>query len=102
MKIMPIGHRILVAPDKTEEVTSSGIVITRSTVDKEQQAQVRGTVVEVGEYAYQEYASPWCKKGDRVLYQRYAGMRIPDDKGGYLEDLLLLNDLDLTAILIEE
>ena len=102
MKILPVGHRILIKPDKIEEKTKGGIIIHHDLLQKEQQAQVAGMVVEVGGDCYREYDAPWCKKGDRVLYQRHAGMRVPDGKGGFLEDLLLLNDLDITGIILEE
>jgi len=84
-----------------EEVSKGGIIIHKGLVEKEQQAQVAGVVLKVGKDCYREYDTPWCKEGDKVLYQRHAGMRIPNNEGGYIEDLLLLNDLDVTG-LIEE
>ena len=99
MKVIPVGERILVKPDKIEETTKSGLYLPTK---KEQEAQVVGEVLEVGADAYREYSSPWCKKGDKVLYQRYAGMRIPDGNGGFLEGMLLLNDLDVTGRVIED
>lgn len=102
MRIMPVGHRILVKPDVIEEKSKGGIILHREAVEKEQQAQVTGEVLEVSPHAYMEYSPGWCKKGDKVLYQRYAGMRIPDGKGGFLEGLLLLNDLDITGVVLED
>lgn len=99
MNIKPVGHRVLIKPDKIEEVTKGGIIIHRDYIEKEQQAQVAGTVLAVGYDAYREYDFKWCNVGDRVLYQRHAGMRVPDGKGGFIEDLLLLNDLDVTGII---
>ena len=101
MKILPIGHRILISPDNIEEKIGS-FYIPKDVHSKEQQAQVAGIILEVGADCYREYDAPWCKKGDRVLYQRYAGMRVPDGKGGFIEDMLLLNDLDVTAVILEE
>ena len=102
MRILPVGHRILIQPDTIEEKTKGGIIIHREAVAKEQQAQVTGLVLAVAVDAYREYDAPWCKEGDKVLYQRYAGMRIPDGNGGFVEGLLLLNDLDVTGIVLEE
>lgn len=101
MKVKPVGHRVLIKPDKIEEVTKGGIIIHRDLVEKEQQAQVSGVVVDMGLDCYREYDVDWCKIGDKVLYQRHAGMRVPDGNGGFLEDLLLLNDLDVTGIIEE-
>ena len=97
MIVRPVGHRVLVKPEKIEEKIGS-IVIAKATTDKEQLAQVRGTVLDVGKDCWREFNDPWCKIGDTVLYQRYAGMRVPDGRGSFIEDMLLLNDLDITAI----
>lgn len=103
MRVIPVGHRVLVQPDPVEEKSASGIVLAVGDTKKlEQNSQVIGTVLEIGEGAYKEFDSPWCKVGDRVLYQRYAGMKVPDGKGKYRDDLLVLNDLDITAVVLEE
>ena len=101
MKVLPIGHRILIQPNNVEEKVGS-FYIPKDVHSKEQQAQVIGLVLAVAVDAYREYDAPWCKEGDKVLYQRYAGMRIPDGNGGFVEGLLLLNDLDVTGIVLEE
>ena len=38
---------------------------------------------------------PWCKKGDWVIFARYAGSRLKIDGG----DLRLLNDDEILAII---
>ena len=101
MKVLPIGHRILIQPNNVEEKVGS-FYIPKDVHSKEQQAQVIGLVLAVAVDAYREYDAPWCKEGDKVLYQRYAGMRIPDGNGGFVEGLLLVNDLDVTGIVLEE
>lgn len=102
MQVAPVGHRVLIQPEKVEETTKGGIIIAKPHVEKEQLAQVCGKVLAVGADCWHEYASPWCKVGDRVLYQRYAGMRVPDDRGGFRDDMVLLNDLDITGIVLED
>lgn len=102
MQIVPVGHRVLIKPDEVEEVTPGGIVIPKPHLEKEKLAQAIGTVVAVGLDCWKEFISPWAKVGDKVVYQRYAGMRIPDGKGGFVEDAILLNDLDVTGIILED
>jgi chaperonin GroES len=107
MKVKPVGYRILVRPDPVEEVSKGGIIISVGEQKKmEQAAQVRGTVLALGELAYQESREkgyePWCKVGDKVTYQKWAGMRIPDREGNLRDDLLLLNDTDVTSVITEE
>lgn len=102
MKIVPVGHRVLVKPDKVEEVSKGGILIAKQVVEKEQLAQATGVVIGHGLDCWKEFEFPWAQIGDRVVYQRYAGMRIPDGKGGFMEDTILLNDLDITGIILED
>lgn len=47
---------------------------------------------------------PWCEVGDRVLYQRYSGARIPDanTQDGYVEDLVFVLDKDIICTLEED
>lgn len=103
MKIKPVGHRLLIEQDRVKETTVGGIVVvTPDQLKKEQQAQIRGTVIAVGEDAWKEFKEPWCKVGDRVLYQRHSGMKITDEYGNFVQDYILLNDLDVTAVVTEE
>lgn len=104
MKVRPIGHRVLIKPDKVEEVSKGGIIIAKPAIDKEQLGQVTGIVLAIGEDCWREYDKPWCQVGDRVLYQRYAGMRVPDNEceGGFRSDMVLLNDLDITGVVTND
>lgn len=104
-RIKPLGHRVLVAPDNIETKTKGGIILVDETARQERQAQVIGTVLDIGDtcWADSPTGEPWCKIGDRVVFAKYAGMKIWNPiEGKYREDMLLLNDLDLTAIITEE
>jgi len=103
MKVQPAGYRVLVKPDAVEEKSKGGIIIAdANTKRKEQSAQVIGTVLAIGADCWDKFSSAWAKVGDRVLYQRYSGMYIPDGNGGFRTDMLLLQDLDITAVVTEE
>lgn len=103
MKVTPVGYKLLIRPDKVEEKSKGGIIVSSPTMKKmEEIAQVIGTVLEIGELCWDKHGAPWAKVGDRVLYQRHSGMRVPDGKGGFVEDLLILNDLDITAVVTDE
>ena len=66
MTIKPLGDRVLVQPNKEEEITASGIVLPES-VDKEKKAE--GTVVALGEGA--ELAKLNLKIGDKVIFEKW-------------------------------
>lgn len=86
-------------PDPVEEVTKSGIILNVNKLDA--LATVTGIVVEVGPDCWPEnkFIEPAAKVGDRVLYQRGSGMRVPDGKGDFIKDILILNDLDIVAVI---
>lgn len=83
-KIIPRGKFILVKPDETEQVTSeTGLAIPPN---EEQEEKAYGTVVAVGD------AIKDIKKGDRVIYGKYAG-----DEITFRENLK-----DVTYMLVED
>lgn len=99
--IVPAGHRILVKPDPVEEVSSGGIVLsTKETREREQMAQVDGTLVAVGATAWKDQPDgAWAKVGDRVSIGKYAGLL---RKGKDGEEYRIVNDLDLVCVLTDE
>ena len=93
----PTGYRILILPFTQSSVTKGGIHLAKATVDKERLATVVGYVVEMGPDAYSDpHKFPegaWCKKGDWVIFGRYAGARFQIEGG----DMRLLNDDEILA-----
>ena len=92
--IYPKGHKILILVDKVEETTESGIILHSEVTRKEQLAENRGEVVEVGSTAYDDREVPWCQAGDRVLFAKYAGL-LYEGKDGL--EYRIINDLDVVA-----
>lgn len=86
MDIKPLGDRVLVEIKESEEKTSGGIVIPQAAQEKTQE----GVVVSIGD-------SPdiKVKKGDKVIYDKYAGTQI---KISNKEHLIIKNE-DILAIL---
>lgn len=93
------GYRVLVKPDPIEEMSEGGIFLN---ADKklERAGQMRGTLVDVGKHAWEEYETPWAQVGDWVLYARYAGKQIEDPITK--EDYHVMNDEDIIAVLDRE
>ena len=88
----PSGWRILVLPFTPKEKTSGGIIIAQESLDRLRIATNCGYVLKIGPLAYfdkEKYPTgPWCKKGDWVIFARYAGSRLPIEGG----EVRLLND----------
>ena len=93
----PSGWRILVLPFEPRDKTKGGIIIAQESLDKLRIATNCGYVIKVGPLAYKDeekfYTGPWCKKGDWVIFARYAGSRIKIEGG----EIRLLNDDEVLA-----
>jgi co-chaperonin GroES (HSP10) len=88
----PTGWRLLVLPFTPKEKTSGGLIIAQESLDRLRIATNCGYVLKIGPLAYfdkEKYPTgPWCKKGDWVIFARYAGSRLPIEGG----EVRILND----------
>ena len=88
----PVGYRLLVLPFTPKEKTKGGIIIAQESLEKLRIATNCGYVIKVGPLAYHDKekfpTGPWCKKGQWVIFARYAGSRLPIEGG----EVRLLND----------
>ena len=92
----PTGWRMLILPFKMGEKTKGGVVLADETIERSQVASTCGLVLKMGTYCYDKEKfpeGPWCKKGDWVIFARYAGSRILIDGG----EVRLLNDDEILA-----
>jgi len=83
MNIRPLQDRIIVKRIKEEEMTAGGIIIPDTAKEKPQEGKViavgKGKVGEDGKVVKMD-----VKKGDRVLFGKYAGSEINMDGSEYL------------------
>ena len=92
----PTGWRILVLPFKQKEKTKGGLILADETIERSQVASTCGLVIDMGPHCYDKDRypeGPWCKKGDWIIFARYAGSRIKIDGG----EIRLLNDDEVLA-----
>jgi len=93
----PTGWRIIVLPFRMDEKTKGGILMGQDTLDKQQVASQCGNVLAMGSQCYKDKErypdGPWCKKGDWVIFARYAGSRIQIEGG----EIRLLNEDEILA-----
>ena len=89
MTIKPLADRVLVKPTAPEEKTASGIIIPESAKEK----PLKGEVIAVGNGTKDEEMV--VKKGDTVLYGKYAGTEIELDT----EKFLIMRQSDILAII---
>ena len=99
MTIIPLMHRALVKPKQVETKTASGIILTESLTRKEQAGTDEGVILAIGDTFGKDFGAEVLPKvGDKVLFAKYAGKFIKNGD----EDLVLLNDEDLLAIIRED
>lgn len=87
MKVKPLGDRVIVKLEKNEAKTAGGIIIPDTAQEKTQQ----GMVVEVGPGTEKEKIT--VKKGDKVMYDKYAGTQVKING----EEHLILKMADIIA-----
>ena len=93
----PTGWRIILLPYRGAEKTKGGIVLSDQTREKQQITTTCAYVLDVGPLAYMDKEKfpdgPWCKKGDWIIFGRYAGARIGLDGG----EIRIINDDEVLA-----
>ena len=92
MAIRPLDDRVVVEPLEAEEKTQGGIVLPDTAKEK----PTKGKVISVGEGSLLDNgkrAALLVKKGDQVLYGKYAGTEVTVDGKEYL----ILKESDILA-----
>ncbi len=91
--ITPLGDRVVVQPEAAEEKTQSGLYIPDTAKEKPQ----RGTVLAVGAGKVENGTKidMTVKKGDTVLYGKYAGTEVQLDG----EDVMIMRESDILGVI---
>lgn len=94
IKLEPLGDRVVLERDESEEKTAGGILLPDSAQDR----PARGRVVSVGNGKLLDDGTRGAlqvKVGDRVIFSSYAGesLKVND------EELLLMREDDILAVI---
>ena len=89
MNIRPLADRVLVEPTAAEETTLGGIIIPDSAKEK----PLKGTVLAVGDGTKDDPMV--LKKGDIILFGKYAGTEIEVEGTKYL----MMRQNDVLAVI---
>ena len=91
------GWRMVVLPFKGVEKTKGGLLLTDNAIEEQQLTTNVGLILNMGPDAYADKNKfpngPWCKKGDWVVFARYAGSRVKIEGG----EIRILNDDEVLA-----
>jgi chaperonin GroES len=94
IKLQPLGDRVVVQREESEEKTAGGILLPDTAKDK----PARGTVISVGNGRLLENGNRGqlqVKVGDRVIFSSYAGETFKVDE----QELLLMREEDILAVI---
>jgi chaperonin GroES len=95
IRLQPLGDRVVIERDESEDVTAGGIVLPDSAKD----APARGRVLAVGDGKMTDKGSRTpleVKINDRVIFSSYAGEKFETDGG---RELLLMREGDILAVI---
>lgn len=94
LKLQPLGDRVVLEREESEQTTAGGIVLPDTAKNK----PARGTIIAVGDGRLLENGKRGefqVKVGDRVLFSSYAGdeFKVGD------QELLLMREDDILAVI---
>jgi len=94
----PTGWRLLVLPYKGQGKTKGGVILADQTMEERSYTTVTGLVLKIGPDCYKDETrypnGPWCKKGDWIIFGRYAGSRFGIEGG----EVRILNEDEIIAV----
>jgi chaperonin GroES len=92
MKLVPLGDRVVLKELEAEEKTKSGIILPDKAQEKPQQAEViavgPGGMVDGNEVKME------VKKGQKVIYSKYAGTEVKMGE----EQYIIVKQSDILAV----
>jgi chaperonin GroES len=94
IKLQPLGDRVVVERDESEDITAGGIVLPDSAKDK----PARGKILAIGDGKLLDDGSRGTmqvKVGDRILFSSYSPQEVTMDD----DVLLLMREDDILAVI---
>ena len=99
----PVEFKVLILPDDVEDADpnlkrakAAGLVLAQDYKEREQMANVYGTLVAVGGNAFQDWQEPIPRVGQRILFAKYAGNQVHGVDGKLYR---IASDKDVAAVL---
>lgn len=93
MKLKPLADRVVIKPVEHEKVTKSGIILTDTSKEKPQIAEV--LAVGPGGMVDGKEVKMYVNIGDRVIFSKYAGTEVKLDG----EEYLVVRQSDILAVI---
>ena len=92
MQVKPLGDRVVIKNVESEETTKSGIILTGAAKEKPQMAEV--LAVGPGGNVDGKEVTMQVKKGQKVIYSKYAGTEVKLDG----QEVIIVRQNDILAV----
>lgn len=92
MKLRPLGDKVILQYQETEEKTQSGIILPDSAKEKPQEAVV--AAVGDGKGYEGKDVQMQAKEGDHVIFSKYAGTEVKVEE----EEYIIVSQKDIIAV----
>ncbi len=100
--LRPVEFKVLIKPDGVEQKSEGGIIIPERHVDRQQMAQVKGTLVAKGGKAFHDWPEDEQAQlvpGARVYFDIYSGVKLIGADG---EEYKLTEDKQVGSLIERE
>lgn len=94
--IVPLEFKVLILPDHVEKETAGGIIIPDIRHEREEWAQVQGTLIAAGGRAFEDWPDG-PPVGATVYFAKYQGILVEGKDG---REYRLCNDKDVAALVV--
>ena len=95
----PANNKVLILPDPVPTRSAGGIEYPKELVEKEEFAQIFGTLVAVGPDAWKDGRTPGAELGDRVMIAKFTGQLFTGPDGRRYR---VIHDLDIIGRVTKE
>lgn len=95
----PANNKVLVLPDPVPTHSAGGIEYPKELVEKEEFAQIFGTLVATGPDAWRDGKTPGAEVGDRVMIAKFTGQLFTGSDG---KRYRVIHDLDVIGKITKE
>jgi len=94
-------NRVLLLPDPVSDTAGKdGIIVKPDELkERDEYAQIKGTVIDVGGNAFEGWKGVIPSIGDRVIYMKYSGFRFENEKTW--KTYQMVDHEDVVGVLIE-
>ncbi len=95
MKLKPLGDRVVIKQSNADKMSTGGILIPEGAKEKPTKGKI--LAVGPGKIDNGKFIEPTVKKGDSVLYEKYAGTEIKIDG----EERIIVHESEILAVIDE-